>query len=80
MSASPPEFEAEALDTLILAAFQRARREGATATAEHLLRALEALVDDAGSLARTSACLDDAYLSLARVAQGNTCARHRNSL
>lgn len=28
MSASTPEFEAEALDTLILAAFQRARRRG----------------------------------------------------
>lgn len=76
MSTPTPEFEEDALGTLILAAFRRARREGATAPAEHLLRALEALANEAGGPVRASACLDDAYLSLAGVAQGNTPARY----
>ncbi|KIU27249.1 hypothetical protein SR39_30320 [Methylobacterium radiotolerans] len=80
MSAPRSEFEEEALDTLILAAFRQALREKASGPAEHLLRALEALANDAGSPARASACLDDAYLSLAGVAQGDTRARHRNTM
>jgi len=68
MSAPRSEFEEAALDTLILAAFRRAQREGANGAAEHLLCALEALVLDTGSPACASACLDEAYLDLAGAA------------
>ncbi|MBK3403044.1 hypothetical protein H0176_17945 [Methylorubrum populi] len=80
MSAPRSESEEPALDTLILAAFRQAQREGANRAAEHLLCALEALVIDIGSPACASACLDEAYLDLAGVARGTARARHRGTM
>ncbi|GAB6846134.1 hypothetical protein HNR00_003308 [Methylorubrum rhodinum] len=64
MSAPRSEFEEEALDTLILAAFRQAQREGHREVVEHLMRALEALAeaDDPRSAA---ACVAEAYLGFA---------------
>lgn len=54
----------QALDTLILAAFRQARREGRRDAAEHLMRAPEALAgaDDPSS---ASACVAEACLGFA---------------
>lgn len=64
MSAPRSEFEEEALDTLILAAFRQARREGHREVVEHLMRALEALAE-AEDPRSAPACVTEAYLGFA---------------
>ena len=54
----------QALDTLILAAFRQARREGRRDAAEHLMRALEALAG-AADPSSASACVAEACLGFA---------------